>query len=46
VTFFRTGRDPYGRMLPADSPMPWADIGKAYTDDELGQMYAYLHQPQ
>jgi len=46
VTFFRTGRDPYGRTLPADSPMPWSDIGKAYTDDELAQMYAYLRQPQ
>ena len=42
VRFFRTGNDPVGRHVDPAS-MPWQDIGKAYTDDELRAMYAYIH---
>ena len=42
VSFFRTGVDPYGRSIDPQA-MPWPDIGKAYTDDELRAIYAYLH---
>jgi mono/diheme cytochrome c family protein len=41
VSFFRTGVDPYGRSIDPES-MPWQDIGKALTDDELRAMYAYI----
>ena len=41
VSFFRTGVDPYGRNIDPQI-MPWQDIGKAYTDDELRAIYAYL----
>jgi len=41
VSFFRTGVDPYGRAIDPDA-MPWSDIGKAYQDDELRAMYAYI----
>lgn len=44
VSFFRTGVDPYGRAVDA-SLMPWKDIGKAYTDDELRAIYRYLQSP-
>jgi mono/diheme cytochrome c family protein len=44
VNFFRTGMDPYGRNIGPDL-MPWADIGKAYSDDNLRAIYAYLLQP-
>jgi mono/diheme cytochrome c family protein len=43
VRFFRTGDDPYSRHVDP-ALMPWQDIGRAYTDDELRAMYAYLHQ--
>jgi len=43
VSFFRTGVDPYGRSIDP-SLMPWSDIGKAYSDDELRAIYAYIHQ--
>jgi hypothetical protein len=43
VKFFRTGTDPYGRTLDPASPMPWSDIGKAYSDDNLRAIYAYVH---
>jgi mono/diheme cytochrome c family protein len=42
VNFFRTGVDPYGRNIDP-TVMPWRDTGKAYTDDELRAIYAYLH---
>ena len=42
VKFFRTGVDPNGRSIDP-ALMPWNDIGKAYTDDELRAMYAYIH---
>lgn len=41
VMFFRTGVDPYGRNVDP-AMMPWMDIGKALTDDELGQIYNYI----
>ena len=41
VSFFRTGVDPSGRSIDPDN-MPWTDIGKAYQDDELRAIYAYL----
>ena len=41
VSFFRTGVDPNGRALDPDT-MPWSDIGKAYQDDELRAIYAYI----
>jgi cytochrome c553 len=41
VSFFRTGVDPYGRSIDPDG-MPWRDIGKAYQNDELRAMYAYI----
>jgi mono/diheme cytochrome c family protein/cytochrome c553 len=41
VKFFRTGVDPNGRNVDTNE-MPWKDIGLAYTDEELGAMYAYL----
>jgi mono/diheme cytochrome c family protein len=44
VKFFRTGVDPYGRNVDPEN-MPWKDIGNAYTDDELGAIYAYIHGP-
>ena len=45
VRFFRTGSDPAGRQVDA-AVMPWRDIGRAYTDDELRTMYAYLRTLQ
>jgi mono/diheme cytochrome c family protein len=42
VNFFRTGSDPNGRRIDP-ALMPWRDVGKAYTDDELRAMYAYIH---
>ena len=42
VTFFRTGVDPNGRNIN-NALMPWNDIGRAYTDDQLRAIYAYLH---
>jgi hypothetical protein len=41
VSFFRTGVDPYGRSIDPQN-MPWQDIGKAYNDDELRAIYAYI----
>jgi hypothetical protein len=41
VRFFRTGDDPHGRHVDPGL-MPWQNIGRAYTDDELRAMYAYL----
>jgi cytochrome c553 len=41
VRFFRTGDDPSGRQVDP-ARMPWRDIGRAYTDDELRAMFAYL----
>jgi mono/diheme cytochrome c family protein len=41
VSFFRSGVDPYGRSIDP-ALMPWQDIGKAYTDDELRAIYAYI----
>jgi mono/diheme cytochrome c family protein len=41
VSFFRTGVDPYSRNIDPQV-MPWQDIGKAYTDDELRAIYAYI----
>jgi cytochrome c553 len=41
VSFFRTGVDPFGRSIDPVQ-MPWQDIGKAYTDDELRAIYAYI----
>jgi mono/diheme cytochrome c family protein len=41
VSFFRDGVDPYGRHIDQEQ-MPWSDIGRAYTDDELRAMYAYI----
>jgi mono/diheme cytochrome c family protein len=42
VRFFRTGSDPSGRRVDP-TLMPWQDLGKAYTDDELRAIFAYLH---
>jgi mono/diheme cytochrome c family protein len=42
VKFFRTGKDPNGRTIDP-ALMPWQDVGKAYTDDELRAMYTYIH---
>jgi cytochrome c553 len=42
VQFFRTGVDPNGRKIDPNQ-MPWQDIGKSYTDDELRAIYSYLH---
>ena len=33
--------DPYGRNIYPEN-LPWSDIGKAYQDDELRAIYAYL----
>ncbi len=44
VSFFRTGVDPYGRIVDPDV-MPWSNIGAAYTDDELRAMHAYFKNP-
>jgi mono/diheme cytochrome c family protein len=41
VSFFRTGVDPNGRHIDPQL-MPWDDIGKAYNDDELRAIYAYI----
>jgi hypothetical protein len=41
VNFFRTGIDPSGRRIDP-ALMPWQDIGRAYTDEELRAMYTYL----
>ncbi len=41
VSFFRTGVDPNGRKIDP-TQMPWEDVGKAYTDDELRAIYAYV----
>jgi cytochrome c553 len=51
MTFFNSGRLPDGRTLPAVTQvgrtagpvMPWAMVRAATTDDELRDMYAYLH---
>ncbi len=45
VNFFRTGVDANGRAVDPDL-MPWRDIGKAYSDDELKAVYAYLRSAQ
>jgi len=45
VNFFRTGVDAYGRSVDPNL-MPWRDIGKAYSDDELKAIYAYLRSGQ
>lgn len=42
VSFFRTGVDPYGRKVDP-ALMPWSDLGKTFTDDDLRAVYAYLH---
>ncbi|HEY3058907.1 MAG TPA: cytochrome c [Chloroflexota bacterium] len=44
ISFFRTGVDPYDRAIDPNE-MPWKDIGKAYSDDELRAMYAYIKSP-
>jgi mono/diheme cytochrome c family protein len=41
ISFFRSGVDPYGRSIDTQL-MPWQDIGKAYNDDELRAIYAYI----
>jgi mono/diheme cytochrome c family protein len=41
VNFFRTGVDPNGRSIDP-GVMPWRDIGKAFTDEELRAIYAYV----
>jgi mono/diheme cytochrome c family protein len=38
---FRKGTDPTGRTISDD--MPWKSYGKAFTDDELRDIYNYLH---
>ncbi len=45
ISFFRTGVDPFGRAVDPDL-MPWRDIGKAYSDDELRAIYAYIRSAQ
>ncbi|HVC33569.1 MAG TPA: cytochrome c [Chloroflexota bacterium] len=42
VTTIRTGTDPTGYALRPDM-MPWKEFSAAYSDDELGAIYAYLH---
>jgi mono/diheme cytochrome c family protein len=41
VNFFRTGIDPNGRSIDP-TLMPWQDINRAYTDEELRAMYVYV----
>lgn len=41
VTFFRTGVDPYGRTIDPDQ-MPWDLYHRAFTDEELQALDAYL----
>src|SRR5439155_23960355 len=40
VSFFHNGLDPFGHK--ASDEMPWEIIGRAYDDNELRAMYAYL----
>jgi cytochrome c553 len=42
VKTIRTGVDPSGKSLNPDY-MPWKEFSAAYTDDELGAIYQYLH---
>lgn len=41
VRFFRSGQDPYGRAVDP-ALMPWTDIGKMYSDEELAAIYAAI----
>jgi len=41
VAFFRTGVDPYGRAIEPDR-MPWDLYNRAFTDEELQAIDAYI----
>jgi mono/diheme cytochrome c family protein len=45
INFFRTGVDAYGRAVDP-ALMPWQDIGKAYSDDELRAIHTYIRAAQ
>jgi mono/diheme cytochrome c family protein len=41
ITTIRTGVDPYGHALDAET-MPWPAYGAAFEDEELEAIYAYI----
>ncbi len=41
INLFRAGKDPTGRMVSDD--MPWYEYNAALSDEELKDMYTYLH---